>query len=352
MVRQHRLFLVAVLLTLVAYRGVTRAEYVYEDEREGAVTARYPPASAAEWRDTLIPRPRMLANVTWRLQAAFGAESRGYHLANLGMHLTNGTLLYGLLLSIASIEAAAVVAGLWLLHPLQVETVAYVAARPDLLLIASVLVLLTATRVPGWRGVALATVAGGLAVLAKETGVVVVGLLPLWLAWRGQWRRAWAIPVAVWAVAGIAAYLRFMIGGEIDGHRIWNAISLYTLPAAHGPFWSVAVQWAAILRLAALVVWPQGFTVDHDWDLVTPNVALAALLVAVSGGLLVWRARHRVPGLAFACGWLVIALGPRFLMRLPDFVNEHQFPIALIGACLALAPALDGWLDRTAEAVA
>jgi len=58
----------------------------------------------------------------------------GYHLANVGFHIANTILLFCLLVRAAkTVWPAALVAALFALHPLHVESVAWVAERKDLL---------------------------------------------------------------------------------------------------------------------------------------------------------------------------------------------------------------------------
>jgi len=64
----------------------------------------------------------------------YGLKPFGYHLTNLLLHIANTVLLFRILrLMTGSVGRSAVVAGLFALHPLHVEAVAWVADRTDLL---------------------------------------------------------------------------------------------------------------------------------------------------------------------------------------------------------------------------
>jgi tetratricopeptide (TPR) repeat protein len=64
----------------------------------------------------------------------FGLKPWGYHLVNLLLHLANTLLLFRCLRVLTgAIGRSAVVAGLFALHPLHVESVAWVAERKDVL---------------------------------------------------------------------------------------------------------------------------------------------------------------------------------------------------------------------------
>ncbi|MFM2293715.1 MAG: hypothetical protein RLZZ350_128 [Verrucomicrobiota bacterium] len=64
----------------------------------------------------------------------FGAHPRAFHLTNLALHVANTLLVFSLLLALTGAPLRAVlVAALFALHPLHVETVAWIADRKDLL---------------------------------------------------------------------------------------------------------------------------------------------------------------------------------------------------------------------------
>ena len=64
----------------------------------------------------------------------FGLNPGGHHLTNLMLHLANTLLLFLLLNRMTSaLYRSALVAALFALHPLHVESVAWVAERKDVL---------------------------------------------------------------------------------------------------------------------------------------------------------------------------------------------------------------------------
>ncbi len=64
----------------------------------------------------------------------FGLDAGRHHLTSLGLHVVNALLLFGVLRAMTNaFWQSAVVAALFALHPLHVESVAYVAERKDVL---------------------------------------------------------------------------------------------------------------------------------------------------------------------------------------------------------------------------
>lgn len=70
-----------------------------------------------------------MVDVTWS-----GLNPRGFHLANVVLHALNAGLFYFLLMAISGRSRVALLAALlWAMHPLRVESVAWVSARKDVL---------------------------------------------------------------------------------------------------------------------------------------------------------------------------------------------------------------------------
>lgn len=114
--------------------------------------------------------------------ALFGSGAGPFHLVNLGLHLVNTVLVLRLLTALGTPLAGAAVGALfWAVHPLRVETVAWISARKDLLStlfsLGSILAYLR-FRESGRRPAAAASaLLFALALLAKATAVAVPGLL-------------------------------------------------------------------------------------------------------------------------------------------------------------------------------
>ena len=123
----------------------------------------------------------------WLEHKIWGFAPLGYHLVNALLHLVNSVLVWRLLLRLA-VPAAWTVAALFAVHPLHVESVAWIIERKDLL---SALFYLTAVvawirfvEAPG-RGrylLALALFTAGL--LSKSVVVTLPAALLIWHCWK------------------------------------------------------------------------------------------------------------------------------------------------------------------------
>lgn len=130
-----------VLLTLLAYSGIWRNGFVHFDD-PGYVTNNARVLEGLTWRGWVyawttgdtgnwIP-------LTWlslQLDATLcGVDARGYHATNLILHIVNGILVwiaFGRLTG--NWMRSASVAALFLVHPMHVESVAWISERKDVL---------------------------------------------------------------------------------------------------------------------------------------------------------------------------------------------------------------------------
>lgn len=146
---------------------------------------------------------------------AFGDQMRGYHVVNLVMHaLASGLLALFFARNGASRNAALAGATLFLLHPANVEAVAWISQlKTTTAMVLALLALLAHSRRP-----ALGSLAFGLALLAKPTAAVAL-FVALALAWvrRGQadgdeeeagwaWLGVWAVVLVLFAIAEFSAF--------------------------------------------------------------------------------------------------------------------------------------------------
>ncbi|MFQ5696783.1 MAG: tetratricopeptide repeat protein [Myxococcota bacterium] len=248
----------------------------------------------------------------------FGLDAGAHKAVNLAIHLANGALLYALVVSLSGARAPALfVAGVLLLHPTHVESVAWIAERKDLLstffglaAIAAWLGWARRRRRRAWWG-SLGLYALSLA--SKSMWVTLpclLLLLDLWplgrvggsgagggSRWRSLAAEKWpffALSVGV-SLTTLLAQSEGIAGRLPLGTRIGNAV--------------LAV--ATYLRQSA---WPSDLGPMYLYDPTLPVaglVAASALLAALSAGAL-WQARRRpflLVGWLWFLGMLVPVIG-------------------------------------------
>ncbi len=255
----------------------------------------------------------------------FGLDGPGgHHLVSVVLHAGNALLLLAALLALTrSFWPSAIVAAFFAWHPLRVESVAWVAERKDVLAGTFWMLALLAyarwVRAPS-RGRYLALMlAMALGLLAKPMLVTLPFVLLLLDAWPlRRWRGfapadgaglpAWRLvaekgPLLLFAAGSCAMTLwaqtsggctGFLAEGVTAGQRLVNAVLAYARYLAHA-FWPT--------KLA--VFYPHAAVVDPEAARLVP--ALIATLVLLLVSAWAWaRARSRAPGSgpALLVGWL------------------------------------------------
>lgn len=313
MLTPRRTAVLLLIVTALLYAPTLTYGFVYEDVHDLQSWSR----SFAEARTLWVWHPaRSLTEATFLLTyQAFGLWPGAYHVGNVLIHLLNGGVLYGLAASCLRPWPAVFALGVFLLHPVQVESVAYIANRPDLLATTALLVGLHAVIARRWW---LVGVAGVAAFLAKETAVMAVPVFGLVALWRGEWlSRLQRIGALVLCVP-LATYLALSYPITFDLRAALLSLTAFT-------------------RLLAFIVWPVGLSIEHDWNWITtiPMSLIAGLWVAA----LTWAYWRRETWLALAIGWCALVIAPRFLVPLAEGLHEHH-----LYACMVVLSLLTGAL--------
>jgi len=260
----------------------------------------------------------------------FGLWAPGHHATSLLLHALNATILFWFLTrTTAAVWPSVWVATLFAVHPLRVESVAWVAERKDVLStlfwFLALVVYAGYARRPTWRR--MAWVAGWfvLGLMSKPmlvTVPVVLLLLDFWPlarlgpgdgdlshgAWRGLARRLWPRVVEKLPLFLLAVIFS---GVTLLAQRAHGVRSLDQLPALLRLTNAMASYGVYLWQ----TVWPVGLAAFYPHpanaeDLSHFAVAAAGLLVVVGGSVFVWRAFPRRPYLAVGWFWYLITLLP------------------------------------------
>jgi tetratricopeptide (TPR) repeat protein len=146
----------------------------------------------------------------------FGANAGGHHWTNVLLHLINTLLLFAVLRNLTgALWRSACVAALFAAHPMNVESVAWIANRPGLLSacfgFTALLCYTWYLQKPSWRGYLAVAAAFSLSLMAKPMLLTLPFLLLLIDFWPGgRWGRV-ATPVGLVSVSGSARTLRPLV---------------------------------------------------------------------------------------------------------------------------------------------
>ncbi len=283
------------LLTGLAYVGVWSAGFVFDDPN-------WIPFPTDAWHVV----QRVPGQAPWLLASWLGGGLPwAYHGFVLGLHLVNGLLLWSLLGSFLTAPAKLLTLTLFWLHPIQVESVAYVSGGTEVLLTSYVLLALLLWSIGAWWSLVGGFVAFGLALTLKLSAMALLGLLPvvLRLPPRGSMRVGLVLSFTAALIVGV----------------VWSPVQLGFWLSAHLPTGPSVLEQGTVLAVAlwrdlALVVWPVRFSVEPVTTF-APWIGWVALAGMVLAGVGAWLLRHAWPVPFWAWAWIVVLLLPRALVR-------------------------------------
>ncbi|GMV99584.1 MAG: hypothetical protein AMXMBFR84_07230 [Candidatus Hydrogenedentota bacterium] len=246
----------------------------------------------------------------------FGLAPIGHHATSVLIHAVNAALVFLVLFRLTGERmCSAAVAVLFAIHPVQVQAVAFVASRKDVLstlfiLIAIVFYTRYAAR-PNRRDMIGVMVWFVMGLLAKPTVVTLPMLLVIIDVWplnrlnvwdRGSWRRVVVEKTPLWAVSLVWSVITYAVhaySGDVTFGERTNA--LQRLQAAADAY--VMYVWN--------LVWPSNLAAHYPYPLgipVTRTVIDVGLILLVTAAA-VWTFRRR-PYVANGWGWYLVALLP------------------------------------------
>ncbi len=288
----------------------------------------------AEWEISPFYRPLTL--LSFRLDAlVWGFSPFGFHLTNLLAHLGCSLAVMHLGNRLFDSPRAGLAAGLlFAVHPVHTESVSWISGRTDVLAclfgLGALLLALRGTTASA-LGSALAL---ALALLAKESTVVIPVLSAAALALRRTPR----------GVAFRVLGLQFLALGAVLALRHQALDGLVpTLDLAEGLGNRILLAPRFFLEYLGLLAMPFWLSIERHLALqaVSPLSMAAGWVVALTwAGLLAWTAR-RAPAVCFSLAWIPLALIPVLnLVPLPQPLAERFLYLPSVGFCLLLAALL------------
>jgi hypothetical protein len=281
----------------------------------------------------------------------FGEVSpRGTHGVNLALHLGSAILLFILLARSTGRPWPSLAVGLlFLLHPLQVESVAWGAQRKGVLSTFLGIACLGAygaygrSQSPGtrWGWYAAAVVLAAMSVAAKPTWVPIalfLLLLDVWpLARPRSWGQLWdKIPFVLLGVAVSWVTLDAQTGAIAASDQLPLHVRLPMVASNY-------------VRYLTMLFWPVDLAVLYPHPLIAPStgrlLVVSTVLVGVSG--IVWAFRRQVPALLVGwAGYLISQVPTIGLVQvgLQEVADRYAY-VSFIGLWVALA---FGWWSLTA----
>ncbi|MEY2879493.1 MAG: O-GlcNAc transferase, partial [Verrucomicrobiota bacterium] len=205
--------LLAVVIVL-AYLPVWRAGFIWDDDLHLTANPHMLGAAGlkAIWSSASANYFPLVLSHLWVIHAWFGFDPLPYHLVNVALHVASAWLLWGVLRALA-VRGAWLGAALWALHPVQVESVAWISELKNTQ--SAVFFLLAVRSFLRWQEKTAGRTADGayaltllwavLALLSKASTVMLPVALALCWWWRASdwpWRRwLWLAPFFAFSLA-------------------------------------------------------------------------------------------------------------------------------------------------------
>jgi len=362
----------AVYLAFQVYAPALNGPYVFDD-----LDLPYHAAGLPSGLRFWISSARRLLLLSYGLNYQIAREPFGFHATNVAFHLIDSVLVFFIVRKLLEQPEpglpqsppgsgpganllAAFGAAVFLLHPIQTESVAYIAGRSEclsgLFFLAAFTVFLSRRQAKAGWGAAIAVLAlFGAAVSTKEHTLVLPGLLLLtdyyWnpgFSWSGI-RRNWRIyiPLALGGLAGLGFVGRILTHARTAGFGIGD-FNWYQY---------LFTECRAFFVYLRLLAFPVGQNVDWDFP-VSRNITdrgaifcMAAILLLAAAAIY-FRRRYPLVSYGFLV-YVLLLLPTSSFVPIKDPVAERRLYLPLLGMLLMAAGALrQVRIDRRKLAVA
>ena len=351
--RDEFLGFLLILAVFIVYQPVWNAGYLWDDDHH--LTANPVIVGPLGLKEIWTTQAAMICPLTlttfWVEHALWGLAPLPYHLVNVLLQGASAVLLWRVLRN-QDIPGAWLGAALWALHPVQVETVAYVTelknTQSGFFYLLTILFFMKGLKTSekngesetGRRFYLLTLFCAALAIASKFSTVVLPAVLGLFAWWEGRWNWRQVIRLAPVVLMSAVAIAVTLAPHSRDETRIDDTVVARSWPerlitvGEAGWFYLGKLAWPHPL----MFVYPLWKIDAGKWLSFVPLVTLVAVFIVL------WVYRRSVfRPCFFAFTYFLIVLSPFLGLIDEDFwtysyVEDHlQYlasmgPLALVGA--------------------
>ena len=322
-------------------------EYVYEvPEINQGLTVH-----GLSWAFTRVPSPTWspLTNVSHMVEAQFyRMNAGGYHLTNVVLHTVAAILLaFGLWQGTDALWRSAFVAALFAIHPLRVESVAWITERKDVL--SGVFFMLTLSayvfyaRKPGVLRYILVFAALACGLLSKPmlvTTPIVLLLLDYWPLRRGTGAQMWwkliVEKIPLLALSALSAWATIVIQTVAESSL-----------APPSLFLRIKNALVSIIIYIKQTFWPADLSVfyPHPREHLNNWLVLIAALLIIGITLIAIVVRRHRPYVVVGWFWYLVMLTPVLgIVQAGKQAHADRFTyLPQIGVCLLVTWTVADW---------
>jgi protein O-mannosyl-transferase len=263
----------------------------------------------------------------------WGNHPAGFRLTNLLLHLFNAALVFYLLAQIFKDRLLAQVTSfLFLVHPVQISSVAYISSRADLLsacfILSTCILFLKFLNTLNCRFYVLSLLTAGLAFLSRENALLIVFFLAVAGFGRKEFKQKLKWLAGFLIIGLLYLVLRFIIFG---------GSGLTVHPAYLKGAWGAVNFCNLLFGYTFLLVWPHNLGMFHSlpfiYKLSFPVIGLAISSVTFLVLLLIFQSSKKfiAPVIIFGGLWFLTGL-------IPAYFYLDAYPV------LGRALMSEGWL--------
>ncbi len=349
----HTLLLVALVFAgATVYANALTDPFVFNDARQIVNNERIHTLGSSFYGHHPV------TNFTFGINHAIGGlDVVGYRVVNISIHILAALTLYGIVRRTlttrrlrekwggSSVWMAFAVALLWLIHPLQTESVTYISQRSEslmglwyLLTLYCVLRGATTSRATAWLVAAVACCALGMGSKAVmlTAPIAVLAFDRIYLADSTSQlikRRGWVylLLLGTWLVPVITGLVREVLDPNTTAATVGFGVRSIT------PIEYAMTQPGVLLQYLKLSLWPQSLCLDYNWHPVTSLRQPGAIAIVIVLALLLWAvvALLRRPMVGFLGLWFFLILAPTSsFIPLTVPLSEHRMYLPLIAIVL------------------
>lgn len=296
---------------------------------------------AVDYSTLFTGRPVLLLTFLFNYTVG-GLDTFGYHFFNLLIHIVNAFLFYILFARYADPDSRtgyslqyALAAVIFLIHPVNTESITYLSSRSSSLstffVLASMFCFFRATegrlRLPMYLLSIFFFITG---LFTKETAIVLPPLLVLFdyffVSNSGRnlmSRLRYHAPFILLMLVLLLVYISYFTRPEAD--RPWGT--------------HIPTELSVFVEYGRLLLLPVGLTIEHSVKPLSlfsgrAIFSFIVLIALLSSALFL---RKRKPTISFSIFWFFLSLSPFLVIRLNDFMAERWLYTASIGFAVGMA---------------
>lgn len=320
-------FLIFFLLGLAAYINVSTGDFIWDEKtlivgNKHVHSLKYffnwfaeNPTYAEGAQNSNMYRP-LVTMIYAIIYSVAGVSTLPYHLVNILLHISNAFLIFIFLQRLGFIRLGSLLAGIvFLLHPIQTESVSYIAGLPDVLAPFFILLglnIFADDKALTTKRIIYINIFMICAMLSKEIGIIFMPLTLLIVFFKKEdylkSQKNKTIKTLVILSGTTLAYLilRITVLNTTGTFSLINAENIYT----ENILYRIYTFFAALIEYIKMIIYPVHLFFEKPFDAyvyMAPKV-LGGMFLAATGLILSIRSYYKDRHIFFIYFWCTITL--------------------------------------------